>query len=202
MDMHIHGFSHSGMALEFQETVYFFKGSKPEVSLDCGLLMPGPPWWPSASLAPGFVSGTLWVPGLHLGKESEDQYVCPCVADSGQRKKSMKCINCCCSVTQWCLTPWTAAHQASLSFTIFQSFLRLMSIDSMMPSNHLILCSCLLLLLSIFPSIRVLSNESALCIRWPSIGALASVLPMDVQDWFPLGLTGLISLLSEEKQNQ
>ena len=180
MDMHIHGFSQSGMALEVQETVYFFKGSKPEVSLDCGLLIPGPLWWPSASLAPGLVSGTPWVPGLHLGKQMyvSGMYV-HWVADSGQRKKSIKCcINCCCSVTQLCPTPWTAAHQASLSFTIFQSFLKLMSIESMMPSNHLILCSHLLLP-SIFPSIRVLSNESALCIRWPSIGASASVLPND-----------------------
>ena len=68
-----------------------------------------------------------------------------------------------------------------------------------MPSNHLILCRPLLLSPSIFPSIRVFSNESALCIRWPRIGALASasVLPMNIQDWFPLGLTGLVSLLSE-----
>ena len=64
-------------------------------------------------------------------------------------------------------TPWTAAHQASLSITNSQSFLKLMSIESMMPSNRLILCHPLLLLPSIFPSIRVFSNESALCIRWP-----------------------------------
>ena len=64
-------------------------------------------------------------------------------------------------------TPWTAAHQASLSFTISWSWLKLMSIESVMPSNHLILCHPLLLLPSIFPSIRVFSNELALCIRWP-----------------------------------
>ena len=63
-------------------------------------------------------------------------------------------------------TPWTAAHQASLSFTISQSLLKLMSIESVMPSNHLILCHPLFLLPSIFPSIRVFSNESALRIRW------------------------------------
>ena len=63
--------------------------------------------------------------------------------------------------------PWTAARQASLSFTISQSLLKLMSIELLMPSNHLILCHPLLLLTSIFPSIRVFSNESALCIRWP-----------------------------------
>ena len=63
-------------------------------------------------------------------------------------------------------TPRTAAHQTSLSFTIFQSLLKLMSIESVMPSNHLILCHPFLLP-SIFPSIRVFANESALCIRWP-----------------------------------
>ena len=64
-------------------------------------------------------------------------------------------------------TPWTAARQASLSFTISQSLLKLMSIESMMPSNHFILCCPLLLLPLIFPSIRVFSNESALRIKWP-----------------------------------
>ena len=64
-------------------------------------------------------------------------------------------------------TPWTAALQASLSFTISQSLLKLMSIESVMPSNHFILCHLRLLLPSIFPSIRVFSNESALHIKWP-----------------------------------
>ena len=63
--------------------------------------------------------------------------------------------------------PWTAAHQASLSFTISRNLLKLMSIESVMPSKHLILCHPLLLLPSIFPTIRVFSNESALCIRSP-----------------------------------
>ena len=80
-------------------------------------------------------------------------------------------------------TPWTAAHQASLSITISQSLLKLMSIMSVMPSNHLILCCPLLLLPSIFPSIRVFSNKS--------------VLPLNIQDWFPLGWTGWISLQSK-----
>ena len=65
------------------------------------------------------------------------------------------------------VTPWTVAHQASLSVTNFQSFLRLMSVESVMPSNHLILCHPLLLLPSMFPSIRVFSSESVLHIRWP-----------------------------------
>ena len=65
------------------------------------------------------------------------------------------------------VTPWTAARQASLSITNSQSLPKPMSIESVMPSNHLILCHPLLLLPSIFPSIRVFSNESSLCIRWP-----------------------------------
>ena len=64
-------------------------------------------------------------------------------------------------------TPWTAACQASLSITNSQSLLKLMFIESVMPSNCLIHCHSLLLLLSIFPQIRVFSNESALCIKWP-----------------------------------
>ena len=64
-------------------------------------------------------------------------------------------------------TPWTAARQASLSITNAQNLLKLMSIELVMPSSHLILCHPLLLLPSIFPSNRVFSNESALCIRWP-----------------------------------
>ena len=64
-------------------------------------------------------------------------------------------------------TPWTAAKQASLSITNSWSLLKLMSIKSVMPSNHLILCCSLLFLLSIFPSTRVFSDQSSLCIRWP-----------------------------------
>ena len=72
-----------------------------------------------------------------------------------------------CSVMTDSATPWTAALQASLSFTISWSLLKILAIESLMPSNHLILRHHLLLLPSIFPSIRVFSNQSALCIRWP-----------------------------------
>ena len=72
-----------------------------------------------------------------------------------------------CSVVSDSETPWTAAYQASLSFTVSQSLLKLMSTELMMPSNHLILCHPLLLLPSVFPRIRVFSKESALHIRWP-----------------------------------
>ena len=104
----------------------------------------------------------------------------------------------CCSVAQSCPTlcePWTAARQASLSFTISRSLLKLMSIESMMPSNHLILCRPLLLLPSIFPSLRVFSNESALCIRWPNYWSFSfSISPSNKYsglisfriDWFDL----------------
>ena len=92
----------------------------------------------------------------------------------------------------------TPCHQASLSITNSQSSLRLTSIESVMSSSHLILCRPLLLLHSIFPSIRVFSNESALCISSQSIGVSAtSVLPVNIQDWSPLAWTGQISLQSK-----
>ena len=86
-------------------------------------------------------------------------------------------------------TPWTAAHQASLSITNSWSLLKLMSIESVMPSNHLILCHPLLLPPSIFPSIKVFSNESVLCIRWPMYWSFSFsiILSMNIQDLFPLG---------------
>ena len=94
------------------------------------------------------------------------------------------------------MTPWTATCQASLSITNSWSLLKLMSIESVMLSSHLILCCPLLLLPSTFPSIRVFSNESALHIKWQSIGVSAStsVLPMNIQGLFPVGWTGLTSL--------
>ena len=97
------------------------------------------------------------------------------------------------------VTPWTAARQASLSIANSQSLLKPMSIKSVIPSNHRILCCPLLFLSSIFLNIRVFSNESVLGIRWPKYWsfASASVLPMNIQDWFPLGSTGWISLQSK-----
>ena len=96
-------------------------------------------------------------------------------------------------------TPWIAARQASLSIINAQSLLKLMSIESVMPSSHLILCRPLLLLPPIPPSIRVFSSESTLHMRGQSIGvsASASVLPKSTQDWSPLGWTGWISLQSK-----
>ena len=93
-------------------------------------------------------------------------------------------------------TAWTVAHQASLSFTISWSVLKLMSTESVMPSNLLTRCHLLLLPPSIFPSIRVFSNESVLRIsgQSPGASASASVLPGNIQDRFPLGWAGWISL--------
>ena len=87
------------------------------------------------------------------------------------------------SRVQLFVTPWTAAHQASLSITNTRSLVKLMFIKSVMPSNHPIFCRPLLLLPSIFPSIRVFPNESVLHIRWQSIGvsASASVLPVNAE---------------------
>ena len=81
-------------------------------------------------------------------------------------------------------TPWTAAHQASLSFTISWSLNKLMSIESVMPSIYLILCHPLVLLPSVFPSIRVFSNESSLCIRWPKYWTFSfSIRPSNEYSW-------------------
>ena len=88
------------------------------------------------------------------------------------------------SCVQLFATPWTAAHQASLSITNFWSLLKLMSIESVMPSNHLILCRPLLLQPSIIPSIRVFSKELILRIRWPKYWSFisGSVLQINLQD--------------------
>ena len=77
------------------------------------------------------------------------------------------------SRVQLFVTPWNAAHQASLFITKSRSLLKLMSIESVMPPNHLILCCPLLLPTSIFLSIRVFSNESVLCIRWPKYWSIS-----------------------------
>ena len=98
------------------------------------------------------------------------------------------------------VTPGTAACQASLSLTVSQSLLKFTSIESVLHSNHLLLCCPVLPLPSIFSSIRGFSNELALCIKWlQSIGSSpsASAFPMNIQVCFPLGLTGLIFLLSK-----
>ena len=113
-----------------------------------------------------------------------------------QRVQSLSCV-------RLFVTPWTATHQASLSITNSQSLPKLMSIELVMPSNHLILCRPLLLLPFIFPSIRVFSNESTLYIRWPkywSFSFSASVLPANIPDCLPLGLTGLIALCPRDSQ--
>ena len=93
-------------------------------------------------------------------------------------------------------TTWIAVGQASLSITNSRSSLKLMSIELVMPSSHLILCRPLLLLPPTPPSIRVFSNESTLLMRWPKywVSALASFLPKYTQGWSPLEWTGWISL--------
>ena len=93
------------------------------------------------------------------------------------------------SHVQFCLTTWTAAWQAFLSFAFSLSLLKLMFIESMMPSNHLIVCHPLFLLSSIFFNLRVFSSESSVHIRWPMYESF------NIR--FPLGLTGLICLLSK-----
>ena len=95
----------------------------------------------------------------------------------------------CCSVAKLCLILCDPTDCSMPGIPISQSLFKFMPTESVILSNHLILCRPLLLLPSIFSSIRVFSNESALCIRGQSIGASASVLAMNIQGWFPLGLT-------------
>ena len=99
------------------------------------------------------------------------------------------------SCVQFFVTPWTAAHQVSLSFTVSWSMLRLVSIESVMPSNHLIICPPYLFLSSVFPSIRVFSSESAYCVKWPKYWSFSfSISPSNEYsrfislriDWFDL----------------
>ena len=97
------------------------------------------------------------------------------------------------------VTPWTVTHQASLSFTVSQSLLKLMSIELMMPSKHLILCNPFSSCSQSFPASGPFPKSQLFISGGQNIGAsaLAPVLPMNIQGWFPLGLTGLISLLSK-----
>ena len=97
------------------------------------------------------------------------------------------------------MTTWTAACKASLSITNSLNLLKLMSIESAMASTHIVLCHSLLFLPSIFPSIRVFSNESVLCIRWPKYWSFSFSISSsrNIQDWFPLGWTSWISLQSK-----
>ena len=103
------------------------------------------------------------------------------------------------SVVSDSATPWISVHQESLSITNFQNTLKLMSIESVIPSNHHILCCPLLLPPSIFPSIRVFSNESVLCIRWPKDWSFSfSISPSNgYSGLISLGWTGWISLQSK-----
>ena len=97
------------------------------------------------------------------------------------------------SHVQFFVTPWTATCQASLFFILSQNLLKPMSTELVMPSNHLILCRPLLLLSSIFPSIKVFSSEPAVCVRWPkywsfSFSWIGISAKMNIQGWFPLCL--------------
>ena len=108
------------------------------------------------------------------------------------------------------VTPWTTAHQSPMSSTISWSLLKLMSIQLVMPSNRLILCYLLLLLPSIFPSIRVFSNESVLCIRWPKYWSF-SISPFNEysglisfrMDWFDyLAVQGTLKSLLQHHSSK
>ena len=126
-------------------------------------------------------------------------------------KSCLDCICYCRSVVSDSVTPWTAALQASLSFTISRSLLKFRSIESAIPSNHLILCHPLLLLPSIFPSIRVFSNELALRIRWPMYWSFNfSISPSNKHsglisfwtDWFDLTIQSTLKSLLQHHSSE
>ena len=102
-----------------------------------------------------------------------------------------------CSAVSYSATPWTVAHQASLSSTICQSLLKFMSIEWVMPSNYLILCRPFSSHLQSFPASGSFPKSWLFASGGQNSGASASVLSKNIQGWFPLGLTGLISLLSK-----
>ena len=108
----------------------------------------------------------------------------------------------CLSHVQLFVTPWTAARQASLFITNSWSLLKLTSTEMVMASNHLIFCQRFCFMPSIFPNIRVFSNETVQSFtsggQHIGVSASTSVLPMNIQGWFPLGWTGWISLLSKQ----
>ena len=111
-------------------------------------------------------------------------------------------ICCCCSVAKSWPTLCDSINWSTPDSSVLHCFLEFAQIhviESVRLSDHFILCCCLLLLPSVFPSIRGFSNESALCIRWPKYWRFtsASILPINIQGWIPWGLTGLISLQSK-----
>ena len=133
------------------------------------------------------------VPGILQARTLE--WVAISFSNAWKWKVKMKSLSC-----VWLfVTPWNTACQASLSITNFQSSPKPMPIELVMPSNHLIVCHPLFLLPSIFPSIRVFSNGQLFISGDQSTGisASTSVLPMNTQDWSPLGCTGWISLQSK-----
>jgi len=148
--------------------------------IHCLLSLPGLSlgWWPHL---PHSWGNSLHTPTFYSWAEPEQSKIqndkciqlcqaqfmqtalCPLLDVSGRVTVVVQSL----SHVQLFATSWTAARQGSLSFTNSWSLLKLLSIESVMPSNHLVLCHSLLLLSSIFPSIRIFSNESALHIRWP-----------------------------------
>ena len=154
--------------------------------------------WSLFGLLPVWFPTAFWIPlkSLHLRRMLSKLMRCTknCKASSWYQS-TVQSFN----RVQLFATPWTAAPQASLSIANSWSLLKPMSIESVMPYNHLILCQPLLLPPLIFPSIRVFSNESVPHIRWPEYCSFSfsTVLPMNIQDWLPLGWTGWISLQSK-----
>ena len=142
-------------------------------------------WWAMGSWRVGHVWNNL--PHMHIVLNRKARYNIP------GHISPLYIVVQSLSQVQLFATPWTAACQASLSITNYRSLLKLMSIESVMPSNHLILCHPLLLLPSIFPESGSFPMSWLFVSGGQSTRASASVLPMNIQGWLPLRLTGLLS---------
>ena len=156
------------------------------------LKLPSADEWELAKIDTKFLGPLCWI----VSNSGKVCYIWYFRCSSGTDSQLVKVISSVQSLSHFLPFPisWTAVCQASLSITDTQSLLKIIPIEMVMPSNHLILCYPLLLLISIFPRIESFFTSGGQSI---GVSALASVLPMNIQDWFPLGLTGLISLQSK-----
>ena len=159
-------------------------------------------WWnweiesPKDIVYPGTLSPCLW--NSYIESHTSERQI----LETTWKPQGKLSLFCCCPVAQPCLTlcdPTDGSTPGFPDLPISWSPPKPMSTESVMPSNHLVLCHPHLLLPSIFPNIRVFSDELALCIRWPKYRSFtfSIVLPVNGQGWFPSGLTGFISLQSK-----
>ena len=174
--------------IQYNRIALELPGSEAVFASCLGVLRPPLSWAYPLGYSPGFCSLHGHHVATHFAVAFTFEVLFPSFQDQGYKNMVVVVVQPL-SRVRLLATPRTAAHQAFLFITNSQRLFRLMSIDFMMPSNHLILCHPLLLLLSVFPRIRVFSSESALRIKWPKSWSF-SISPSNEYAGFPLGLTG------------